>query len=54
MNNLIATERQELEELREYVKEINKWVDIGEKLFLSPPVMFSLGAWWADRPWRTK
>lgn len=37
-------------------KVLEVWKDEGERIFAKGGnvLLFSLGAWWADRPWRTK
>ena len=45
-----------LERMVTYAKEVEAWMANGEKLFdkSGASVMFSLGSWWADRPWRNR
>lgn len=55
----------EIERLRGYIAEIEKWKDEGEQIIgpaaewgpggnviVQSSTMFKLGAWWADRPWK--
>jgi hypothetical protein len=47
------------EEIKQLVTDVNRantWYELGRPLFDSNSfgAMFSLGAWWADRPWRNK
>lgn len=46
----------ELELLAAHCKRVEDWKQEGEALFerQGVSVMFSLGAWWADRPWRNR
>ena len=45
-----------LERMVTYAQEVEAWRANGEKLFdkSGASVMFSLGSWWADRPWRNR
>lgn len=44
-------------EMRNHINAVTEWTREGEQL-LSPgesaSVLFALGAWWADRPWRKR
>jgi hypothetical protein len=45
----------EIARLTAQMDAVRKWQERGEALFNrvhSMPVLFRLGAWWADRPWR--
>ena len=46
----------EIERLRAHIAEIEAWRNEGVALFdkygVGLGAMFSLGKWWADRPWR--
>lgn len=48
----------ELANLIAHAQDVEKWRAKGERLFGGGgggfAVAFSLGAWWADRPWRQK
>ncbi len=37
-------------------KALTEWMDEGERIFggRGLGLMFRLGAWWADRPWRAR
>ena len=50
-----AADRLELlEEQTADISLVFKWQEEGERLIEGKGgLMFSLGAWWADRPWRT-
>ncbi len=47
----------EIDRLSCQLNEIYAWQQHGEHLLTRPPgwnIMFRLGVWWADRPWRKK
>lgn len=46
----------ELANLIAHAEQLEAWKAEGERLFSGGgfAVAFALGAWWADRPWRTK
>lgn len=63
--NLNTELKAEIERLRAHIAEIEKWKDEGERIIgpaaewgpggnvmVQSSVIFKLGAWWADRPWR--
>lgn len=44
-------------ELERHIMDVERWQQAGEALMLQPNnlrVIFRLGSWWADRPWRAK
>ena len=63
INHLAA----EIERLRAYKTEMEHWASVGERMIepaaqwgpggnvmVQSSVMFKIGAWWADRPWRVR
>lgn len=55
----LRTEAQEdlLAELQEREAFISEWVKDGEAMMARKAgwsIMFHIGQWWADRPWRNK
>ena len=46
----------EIEMLKQHNQKISRFIANGEKYMKagSFSLMFNLGQWWADRPWRTK
>ena len=54
--NYTAGDLVELANLIAHAQAVDKWKAKGERLFGGGgfAVAFSLGAWWADRPWRQR
>ena len=49
------TDAEQIAELKEYIKQLESWKYEGDRIFNGRgfSLMFLLGGWWADRPWRT-
>ena len=53
----ISRLRMRVAELEQHIMDVERWQQDGEALMLQHNnlrVIFRLGSWWADRPWRTK
>jgi hypothetical protein len=52
----LAEAAAELELLAAHIEKVEAWQREGEAMMdgKTPGAMFSLGAWWADRPWRER
>ena len=46
----------EIERLNAHIEKVEAWQREGDALMGGKTIgtMFSLGAWWADRPWRVR
>jgi len=49
--------QKQVEDLVLYIKELEAWQKKGEEIMESATscsIMFHIGQWWADRPWRDR
>lgn len=55
-DNLLHEAANELKPLAGYVAQLSAWQEKGERLLNNSGfnAAFSLGYWWADRPWRKR